>query len=53
MKQKAKIKGGMTLVSASGPLYAALHQPIFVVDVTALLASLWLVAVVVVCTFIL
>ena len=43
----------MTLAFASGSLYAALHQPIYVVVVSVLLETLWLVAVVVVCAFIL
>ena len=47
-KTKIKIKRGTKLVFASGPLYAALHQLICVVVATVLLASLWLVAVVVV-----
>ena len=47
-KTKIKTKRGTKLVFASGPLYAALHQLICVVVATVLLASLWLVAVVVV-----
>ena len=43
----------MTLVFASGPLYAALHQPICVVVVSVLPASPWPVAVLVACMFIL
>ena len=37
----------MTLVFASGPLYAALHQPVCVVVVSVLPASPWPVAVLV------
>ena len=43
----------MELAFASGPLYAAHHQPTSLVAATLLIASLWLVAVVVVRTFIL
>ena len=50
---KTKIKRGMTLVFASGPLYAALHQPICVVVVSVLPASPWPVAVLVAFTSIL
>ena len=42
----------MAVAFASVPLFAALHQATCVV-VTVLLASLWLVAVVLVCTFLL
>ena len=43
----------MTLVFASGPLYAALHQPVCVVVGSVLPASPWPVAVLVACMFIL
>ena len=42
----------MKLVCASGTLYAALHQQICVVFAAVLLASLWPMAVIVVCAFI-
>ena len=41
----------MTLAFASGPLYAALNQPVCVVAVSVLPASPWLVAVLVARTF--
>ena len=42
----------MALVFGTEPLYAALHQPVFVVVATVLLTSLWPVAAIIVRTFI-